>query len=216
MSFSFRGRFPFAPPTGYRESPETVILFGLDVVFWKAGQVFIRHLLCMQVNSWAALGNLETKSSRSSSPYGKRKLMSEAANLQCEIATMFSLHCVFVKLNHHFFLNHIKTWISEFSWKPRRYMTLDLHSCQIAMDEAKARLPITESGHSPVHSSPQNSQLADSQRRLHFIICLALGRHLCLWLNLRNLSHELTTCWNVWCQPLCCRYSGKGEISRIQ
>lgn len=43
----------------------------------------------------------------------ERKLISEAADLQCETPMVFVLHRVFIKLNHlFFFFNHTKIWIS--------------------------------------------------------------------------------------------------------
>lgn len=71
-SISFRGIIPFVLPTSYRESAEATILFGLDVVFWKVVQALLRHLLCVLVHVRAAVGNSETRSSRSSSCHGKK------------------------------------------------------------------------------------------------------------------------------------------------
>lgn len=48
---NFRGRFLYVPLTSYRKSAEAINLLGLDMVFWKVGQAFIRHLLCMLVNA---------------------------------------------------------------------------------------------------------------------------------------------------------------------
>lgn len=78
---NFRGRLFFSSAIGYRASAEAMILLGLNMVFCKVGQSFVRHLLCMLVTACATVGDSETMSSRSSSPSGERKLMSEAINL---------------------------------------------------------------------------------------------------------------------------------------
>ena len=96
----------FSSPIGYRASAEAMILLGLNVVFCKVGQSFVRHLLHM-LFTWAAVGDSETMSSRSSSPSGEKTYV-RGCNLQCEAPVLFVLRSVFVKLNRHFKRSHTK------------------------------------------------------------------------------------------------------------
>lgn len=186
-SISFRGIIPFVLPTSYRESAEATILFGLDVVFWKVVQALLRHLLCVLVHVRAAVGNSETRSSRSSSCHGKKTYIRGCRSTMWNTHGVCATPCLYKIEPSFFFLITQKSGYLALVEKLEDLWPLACIPDRQQWTGTKVQLPIPESTHSPRHSCPRGSLWQTRGEDCIHISCLVLGRHVCLWPHLRTI-----------------------------